>query len=222
MSGVADPVILSGEAMDEEQLMKSSVDTANTLLEYVIYLNVAFLSFIFGDFDRAAMYSQKIWDIADKFPGMYIINIQAFYDGLSSYALARRITKNKKKWRKRGRKMTNKFVTWAKKCPSNNAHKALLLKAEDAALFAVKSKKKRELANNAYAAAISTAKNSGFLNDAAIASERAAEFYNDIGEEEIFATHIAQLYRLYHKWGATAKCEGIANTYPEIVFNTIE
>ena len=76
-------------------------------------------------------------DIADKFPALYAINVQAFYDGLSSYALAK-TTNNRTKWIKRGRKMRKKFINWAKDCPSNNTHKVLLLKAEDASLFALK------------------------------------------------------------------------------------
>jgi len=149
---------------------------------------------------------------------MYSINLQAFYDGMSSYALAKTTT-DIKKWRKRGRKTIKKFVRWMKDCPSNNAHKFLLLKAEDASLFAAKSKKKKEIAEQSYNAAIVTATDSGFVNIAAIASERAAEFYMNIGEVELFSRHIVQSHKLYSQWGAVSKCECIAKKYPGIAFN---
>mmetsp|Transcript_22194 Transcript_22194/g.48198 ORF Transcript_22194/g.48198 Transcript_22194/m.48198 type:complete len:155 (-) Transcript_22194:148-612(-) len=149
---------------------------------------------------------------------MYSINLQAFYDGMSSYALAKTTT-DIKKWRKRGRKTIKKFVRWMKDCPSNNAHKFLLLKAEDASLFAAKSKKKKEIAEQSYNAAIVTATDSGFVNIAAIASERAADFYNNIGQDDQFSKCIAQAYQFYFKWGAYGKCECIAKKYPGIAFN---
>jgi len=213
-----DPVALTGEVMDEEGLLRRSTESAKIPIEYTIRFNAAFVAYIFGDYDRASTHSLKIQDIADKFPGVYSINIQAFYDGLSSYALARTTT-SFKKWRKRGRKITKKFANWAKHCPSNNTHIVLLLRAEDASLFATKSKKKREIAEQAFNAAILGANNSGFVNVAAIASERAADFYNNIGQDDQFSKCIAQAYQFYFKWGAYGKCECIAKKHPEIKFN---
>ena len=113
--------------------------------------------------------------------------------------------------------MAKKFVRWAKNCPSNNSHKLLLLRAEDAAFSGQKSKKKRERAKALFDAAVTTAKANGFLNDEAIACERAALFFEEIGDEGLFTSYMTRSHKLYIQWGATAKAEQLVQAHPETI-----
>ena len=68
-----DPVTLTGEAMDEEGLLERSAETANILLEYYLRMNVACVSYIFGDYGRASIQSLKIQGMS--LAPVYFMNI---------------------------------------------------------------------------------------------------------------------------------------------------
>ena len=111
--------------------------------------------------------------------------------------------------------MIKKFKKWAKDAPENNSHKVMLLKAENSALL-LRSKNKVEYTKRAYASAILGARENGFVNDEAIANERAALFYQEIGHERLFMRHLLRSKVLYSRWGANAKVESLTKLYPEL------
>lgn len=212
-----DPSLLNGDACEESEILKRSAATTNALLEYYYRMNAACVAYLFGEYELASEHSRFIQDIEDQFPALYAINVQAFYDGLSSFALAKKTNRKggRIRWRRRGRRMAKKFARWAKNCPSNNSHKLLLLRAEDAAISRQKSKKKRERTKALFETAVTTAEANGFLNDEAIACERAALFFEEIGDEGLFTSYVTRSHKLYIQWGATAKAEQLVKAHPE-------
>ena len=210
-----DPVYLNGQVMIEDDVLKKSEELNLPLLKYYMFAHSAFVAYIFREYDLAAEKAMNIKDIEKKFPCVYALGVQAFYCGLSSFALARRKHQNSSRWSKRGRAMIKKFKKWARYAPENNSHKVMLLKAENSALL-LRSKKKVEYTKKAYASAILGARENGFVNDEAIANERAALFYQEIGDKRLFLCHILRSKVLYSSWGANAKVESLTKLYPEL------
>jgi len=75
------------------------------------------------------------------------------------------------------------------------------------------------LKNNAeyYDQAIDLAGMHGYLNDEALCSERAADFYKNRGQLRLAETCCREAYRLYHVWGAKAKTDDLLARYPHWV-----
>ena len=101
---------------------------------------------------------------------------------------------------------------WAESCPENFLHKHALLRAEIARLKGHDAE-----ASRLYEQAISSAQENGFVQDEAIACERAAGFYRTRG---LFVPADAYLQKAragYFRWGAHAKVEQLDQRYPHLV-----
>jgi len=96
----------------------------------------------------------------------------------------------------------------ARSAPENINHKVLLLQAEISA-FEGNSLEVLTLYDNA----ISGARRSHYWNDAAIACECAARFYERWGKQSLALNYRKAAYEGYMSWGATAKAESIAQAW---------
>lgn len=113
--------------------------------------------------------------------------------------------------------LLDKFETWAKDCPSNFQHKALLIAAELARV-----RGDARLAMELYARAIDTAGEAGFLHCEALSNELYARFWQDQGQRQLASNFIREAYFHYQRWGASAKCKQIEAQWPQIIFRAIE
>ena len=101
---------------------------------------------------------------------------------------------------------------WAYYAPANYQNKYELVEAERARVLGKQAK-----AMEYYECAIRGAKEQGFIQEEAIAYERAAEFYFSIGREEIAQLYIKNAYYCYARWGAKAKVKDLESEYPQII-----
>jgi PAS domain S-box-containing protein len=96
----------------------------------------------------------------------------------------------------------NKLQTWASQCPENFACRQLLIAAELARLDA------RPLdAMELYDQAIDAAKDGEFLQIAALANERAAQFWLHRAKPHLAQPYLLKAEQLYATWGAAAKTQ---------------
>ena len=131
-----------------------------------------------------------------------------FYDGLVSLELAR-ISKDTEQWIKHANKNISLMKLKAKYSPQNCAQKLSLLEAELAALsYDV------EKAEEHYAKAISLSIEHGFINDEALAHERAGLFFKEVNSEEKATQYLLKAYNCYKQWGAKAKMDHLIKTHP--------
>ncbi|NET11760.1 MAG: AAA family ATPase [Okeania sp. SIO1H6] len=105
-----------------------------------------------------------------------------------------------------------KMKYWAGHCPINFQHKYELVEAEKARVLG-----KTLLAMEYYDCAIRGAKEQGYIQDEALAYERAAEFYLSLGREEIATTYMSKAYYGYLAWGALAKVKDLESGYPQLL-----
>ncbi|WP_437809495.1 trifunctional serine/threonine-protein kinase/ATP-binding protein/sensor histidine kinase [Sorangium sp. So ce1078] len=102
-----------------------------------------------------------------------------------------------------------KLETWARFAPENNRHKHDLVSAELARV-------RREVAPSMelYDRAIEGARRHGFLHEEALAYELASGFYRGLGRQEIARHYMTNAFRAYALWGADAKAQALAASYP--------
>ncbi|MBP3041210.1 GAF domain-containing sensor histidine kinase, partial [Bacillaceae bacterium Marseille-Q3522] len=121
-----------------------------------------------------------------------------FYEGMSAFeksSARRKMVRNLKLMER-----------WAKHSPQNYKHKLLAMKARYQDLL---QKKDIIVIEKQYAEAIQNAKDNGYLQDAAIISECAAQFFSQQHLESLAAYYWKEAYELYKSWGAERKAKEI-------------
>jgi PAS domain S-box-containing protein len=101
------------------------------------------------------------------------------------------------------------LTVWSDSCPANFAHKLLLVQAESARMAG----SVRE-ATDRYEAAVSSARESGFIQEQALAAELAAQFYAEQGWERLAGFSLREAHDCYSRWGARSKVKQLEAQHP--------
>ena len=133
----------------------------------------------------------------------YVIGICALYNSFSrdSQAMYRREISN----------VRDKFKTWANQSPNNFSPRYFLVEAEIARIDG-----NFLSAMSFYDRAIDSARENEFAHIEAIACERAAVFWHELGKNDFAALYLKRAYTCYFEWGASRKLESLRLNYPEI------
>lgn len=191
-----DPLSLTGEAMNQQEFIKESKE--NTMALSLMHVCRLMLAFTFREYELAATLAEKTRDVIHIFPGYAMVWVQAFYDGMTAFALAGKT--GKKKWMVHGKNVKKKLKQWARYCPETFLSKFFLLRAEH---YAAKGESMAAL--KSFDAAIVTAGRNGFIHEEALGYERAGLFLFKIGDTNGAARYFARAHHLYMEWGALAK-----------------
>ena len=105
---------------------------------------------------------------------------------------------------------------WAHQAPMNFQHKYDLVEAEKARVL-----EQIVAAMEFYDRAIQGARKQGYIQEEALAYEQAAEFYLELGREEIAQTYMTKAHYCYVRWGAQAKVEDLEVRYPQFISRRI-
>jgi len=202
-----DPLSETDNIIRKKETSELSLTKTNFMLDASIYFYFCIVEYIFGNYDSAADKTEERWIMekecsrTSKYYGS-----TAFYDCLICVAMARK--SKKEKWVTLAESARSKVKQFAKFGKSNCDHKCLLLQAE---ILDVEGNV--EDASSCYDAAIDAAEKSGFVNEQAIASERAGDFYLRLGDTR--SSHYYDKARdLYHQWGALAKADHLYKSTP--------
>ena len=168
---------------------------------------------VFGEYEIGAHHALANEDFFHKVsPGNPLIVADTFCQGLSLFSMARRTKKNKK-YVKRAKQIRAQIKTWVKKGNPNVQHYEALMEAEYAALTG-----KSSLAELQYQSAVTIAARGGFVHDAAMASERYADFkLRDQSDKQDATYHLNEAIRFYTIWGATRKVEMLQENYRDLL-----
>ncbi len=100
---------------------------------------------------------------------------------------------------------------WEQHCPENFENRAALIRAEVARIEG------RVLeAEQFYEKAIQSAHRNGFVNNEAIAYERAAQFYTARGFDKFADAYLLEARHCYERWGADGKVAQLDRLYPHL------
>lgn len=214
MGRCKDPMVFEGEAMQEKDLVAlEESKQMSTLIAY--WLCRMMLAYHFGDYHLAGRMAEKIEKngnskmlraVATGYARRSLLVLTM----ISLAALARRSAR--KTYLKRARKHCKIIESMVKEKNVNCHHALQLIRAEFAALKA-KSDDSVEDVRKLYDKAIASAARLGFLQDAALANQRAGFYmlkkdYQSWGEDYIRKSH-----ELYTEWGALSKTRQLEKSF---------
>jgi signal transduction histidine kinase len=229
----ADKCCLIGESFNEGEMLPILETANNQLSLFATYLAKAILSYLFKEFAAAIENASIAERYKASAPGHMTVAVHNFYYSLALLAQY----PNGKSQAESGSQYPNaqsqtdfcrdieqkeslaivelnqeKMKNWADRAPANYQHKYELVEAEIARV-----KGQNWEAMEYYDLAIAGAKKQGYVQEEALAYERAAEFYLGAGREEIGQTYMASAYYGYARWGAKTKVADLESRYPQLL-----
>jgi tetratricopeptide (TPR) repeat protein len=197
----ANPWILTGEAMDEEQtLLATKVKHPIAYMFVLLYKHQ--LAVYMNNFSEAQRISVVIQqgDMGNVFP--FLVASYEFMEGL----VTARLSGSSKHHRTRAHRMLSKLKVYARHCPQNFQGKAVLVEAELCA-----STGDIEGALVTYKDAIQRANGQALVHEEALAYERAGYALRDCGRLEEAKEFFHQARSLYSSWGARSKVNQLSS-----------
>jgi len=199
-----DPTELTGEAMDQEEFLKSALQKQHRNAVNVISFVRLWLAYLFRRSDVAAEMAERHREISKTEPlRLERVVDQTFYIGLIAIERAR--GGEVKEWRSIASESLEKMKVWSGNSAWNFQHKLHLLNAEMAHLNGA-----RDAAAEAYDDAIRVAGEHGFVHEQALSCERAGIFYSETIGESVAAEYFERAKKHYLEWGATRKVRDLS------------
>lgn len=206
------PCRLVGEAYNEEKMLPFHLEANDRNGLHYFHFHKLLLCYLFGDLQEALLNAEEAERYLDAVTGMLNVPMFYFYDALTRLGVGGdEGDLEAQQWEKvkRDRDILQK---WAHHAPMNFLHKFDLVEAE---WFRVLGEPMKAM--EAYDRAIAGAKKNEYLQEEAIANERAAQFYLDWGKEKIGALYLIDAYYAYARWGAKAKIDDLEKRYPQLL-----
>jgi predicted ATPase len=198
-----DPKMLSGEAFTPQDREAAG----NVTVSYLFLGFSSKLAYLFGDYALADQFAQELYDLSLRAPfSSYSTALNQLQIGLIAIAQARCGIQPDKNV-ERAQLCVKKMVGWARDCPHNFLNKKALLDAEMESLNSETSVDPKVL--SLYSQAIEGALEEGFLDEAAIACERAGDYLHRVNDTVEAARFWNKAQRIFRRWGATTKVEAL-------------
>ncbi|MCY7382400.1 MAG: AAA family ATPase [Microcoleus sp. CAN_BIN18] len=206
----ANPCLLTGEMFNEETMLPALIDSKNNLVIFVVYLYKSWLNYLFKNYAKSAENAIAASNYSEAVMGMMYVPIHNFYYSLALLALYPTDSKSEQnKHLKKVASLQKKMKHWALNSPGNYQHKYDLVEAEKARVLG-----QYEKAAMYYDRAVKGASENEYLHEAALANERAAEFYLAGDRPKVAEIYLIDAYYGYIHWGATAKVKHLESEYP--------
>lgn len=212
------PYELVGSYYDENEVVPQYVAANDNSALCTYYVQKGLLCYLFGQNERAQSALSQAEPLLDSIVGSYVVPIYYFYDSLNQLALYADVeTAERQRILERVTANQKKMAYWEQYCPANFAHKHRLVAAEQARVLG-KTVQAREL----YDTAVDLAHENDFLNEEALGYELAGRFYLEMGNGRLAHHYLQQAYYGYSRWGAAAKADHLAESYPAITLQERE
>jgi len=202
-----------GEMFNEAETLPQLIEANNTLAIFCVYMAKLLVCYFFNRYETAIVSAKN----ADKYQGfalpMIIYGEYTFYYSLALLAqYPHAENAEQQEYMAVALENHKKMQQWAKHSPSNYQHKYELVEAEINRVLGQALK-----AMEYYDRAIRGAGEQGYIQEEALACERAAEFYLALGREKIARDYMTEAYHGYVRWGATAKVRDLKSQYPQLL-----
>lgn len=207
------PATFSDEHFDEtNHVRKMKADNIPVILHRHYLLKMR-LFFIMGNMEAALKAGVESEKLIDYSMGQIVVPEHYFFFALTNATLAASAGKFKKrKLLKRASRCLRKLKKWAFYAPDNFLHKQLLVEAEIARHSAGS-----EATLSLFGRAVKAARESGYVQNEAIACERAADYYFSLGLDDPAAAMVRQAHAGFRRWGAHAKVVALEKRFPQIL-----
>ncbi len=171
------------------------------------------LLYLYGRHEEALREAESLEKHIKKAMGTLVVPEHYFYYCMILAALLPGASAIKKvKYLVAIRSHQSRMAKWAGLCPENYRHKYDLIQAEVMA-----ARGRWPTALRLYAAAIRNARQNGYINEEALACERLALQYQDMGARDEASIFVQRAYHCYGQWGALAKQSEIKERWAEFM-----
>jgi class 3 adenylate cyclase/putative methionine-R-sulfoxide reductase with GAF domain/tetratricopeptide (TPR) repeat protein len=200
--------VLGNDQIDEEGILQRCFDAHDKTAVFFLHLNRMQLNYLFGDYKKARSSAKDAEAYLEAVIGLHYIPLYHFYRSLIILA----DPESEEHDLKSVKGSMKKMKLWAKHAPQNYLHKYHLIEAE----WAVRQND-HENARKAFDNAIILSRENNFLQEEAIALERASFFYSKLNIPHLSHSLHQEMIRNYSQWGASAKLRqlGVKNSSPE-------
>jgi histidine kinase len=206
------PTVLTGAAINEEQMLADSLESNNRTSAFQLYLNKMILCNFFGDYETAWKFAVKGRPLLDAVLAKLEVALFHFHEGLAAINTAESSSSSRRKLLGRARKDIRKMKGWAKHAPENFLHKWELLKAEYNRVAG-----NRGPVGKLYDQAIQHASESQYLHEEALAAELASRYQTASDRPNLARYYLRMAVQLYREWGADGKIQQLTEQAPEVV-----
>ncbi|MCU0546563.1 MAG: trifunctional serine/threonine-protein kinase/ATP-binding protein/sensor histidine kinase [Oscillatoriaceae cyanobacterium Prado104] len=213
----ADNCRLIGEAFDESTMLPEWEAINDGWVLFSIHFIKSMLSYLFKDFNSAVNSAALSIKYVQSVGSWSPIAAQNFYYSLALLAVYPTAgSATQEKYLMQVAENQEKMQKWAHHAPMNYQHKYDLVEAETARVLG-----RNWEAADYYDKAIQGATEQGYIQEAAIANELAAEFYLSRKKDKIALVYLTESYYGYIHWGAIAKVKDLEARYPQLVAQTL-
>jgi predicted ATPase/signal transduction histidine kinase/DNA-binding NarL/FixJ family response regulator len=211
------PWVVDGEAFDLKENLHLMRKTDSKFINAILHINTLILCYIFGHFEEGLAASNVAESNRFAIGGLIHEPIWLFYDSMNRLALYSSTSQQQRKLTIE-RIGSNQAVLKriADHAPMNYLHKWYLVQAEMAKVLGNDMD-----AVNHYDKAVQLARESGFLQEQALANELEGKFWFGKGKDEIAYLYISKAYMGYKQWQAWAKVKALEEAYPQLRAQTI-
>lgn len=186
-----------------EELMKADEESSVNVF-YTVKLMQLELFVLFRDWEGALLCLTEAPDIRTRFLGLYASVRATFLEALVYLKASSSATSwlARQKWKRKAIKSIKMLTCWMKKGNPNIRHYMHILRGERYLLEG-----NGRAAEKNFLAAITAAKDGGFLHDQALSHDLASACYRALGKGFMASFHFECSQRIYVEWGATSKAE---------------
>lgn len=207
------PDSMSSESFSEEEFFKEMVDNNFLITIYFAYTFKMQLCYLSENYEGLVTLAKKSGELTHCALGQPMRMENDFYHALGLAAnYAQKDDTTRRQYIKKIRRILKRVEAWSKAVPANNLHRSLLIKAELARIEG-----KKEEAIEFYDKAIESAKDNGYSQNEAIASELFAKFYLSRDKPHLAKQYLLDAHYAYYRWGASAKIADMEKKYPALI-----
>ncbi|HEY9627611.1 MAG TPA: AAA family ATPase [Coleofasciculaceae cyanobacterium] len=213
MGQAKDPKTLVGECFDEQEVVPLLINTQNGTLLFLYHLSKTILLFVYRDYPQATVHAREAAKYRGNMVGFLQFAEHNFYYSLSLLAACANADETERQAALETVAENQILMQqWAFHAPANHQHKYDLVEAERAKWLG------RDLdAMTYYDTAIQSAKDNGYVQEEALAYERAAAFYDSRNRDRIAQLYLKEAYYAYLRWGAMGKVGEMEARYPQFL-----
>lgn len=207
--GNSDPLCFEGEELGDSHALTKLMSSESMSLIYLYHMYRLIISTIYGHYDITADLATNYCEpIRDACVGTFFAALTEFYSSFAFLELYDTISDKQKLMLERNISHVRLWSTTAK---GTWLHKSVMLEAE--IMRAKDSGRQLEILDK-YDHAISLANQSGFIHDAAFASERCGTWLRPFSRRRA-APYLREAVKGYTTWGATNKAMDLRKKFSE-------
>lgn len=218
----ADPCCLLGDSFDETLILPRLQLAQNHQSLFAFYCAKCILNYLFQNYSLAVESAELAQPYAGCGAGLMLSAVYCFYSSLSLLAYLEQAEQAEQIDVSRREQILASVSTkqqtmqrWARSAPMNYQHKYDLVAAELARIQG-----QSLAAMSFYDQAIEAAVENGYIQEAALANERAARFYLNLGKKRMAQACMTDAYYGYIKWGAIAKVHQLNEHCSDLILQT--